>query len=199
MKEELSEFLKIAYKYGRVKDLEEAFEEFPVEEEWHKGKIENILNEDSEKYDYYNIGDIVFVSVYLYPDGKIGSNHLFVIIDRDNTAIPIEYIGMILSSQIDKVKFKSNKLIKKDDKNSLKKDSIIKTDTVYKLSDKQILFKVGEIEKDNVNNLHKDSIVKTDVVYKILNEQILFKIGKVDNEKIEEYKNSFYNTLKNNR
>jgi len=164
MKEELSEFLKTAYKYGRVKDLADAFEEFPVEKEWHKGKIENVLNEDSEKYDYYNIGDIVFVSVYLYPDGKIGSNHLFVIIDKDNTAIPIEYIGMILSSQIDKIKFKSNKLIKKDNKNNLNKDSIIKTDTVYKLSDKQILFKVGEIEKD----------------------------------KIEEYKKSFYNTLKNN-
>lgn len=164
MKEELSEFLKIAYKYGRVKDLEEAFKEFPVEEEWHKGKVENVLNEDSEKYDYYNIGDIVFVSVYLYPDGKMGSNHLFVIIDRDNTAIPIEYIGIILSSQIDKVKFKSNKLIKKDDKNNLNKDSIIKTDSVYKLSDKQILFKVGEIEK----------------------------------ERIEEYKQSFYDTLKEN-
>ena len=112
----------------------------------------------------YNIGDIVFVSVYLYPDGKMGSNHLFVIIDRDNTAIPIEYIGMIISSQIDKVKFKSNKLIKKDDKNNLNKDSIIKTDLVYKLSDKQILFKVGEIEK----------------------------------ERIEEYKQSFYDTLKEN-
>ena len=162
--EGLSEFLKMAYKYGRVKDLEEAFEEFPVEKEWHEGKIENVLNEDSEKYDYYNIGDIVFVSVYLYPDGKMGSNHLFVIIDRDNTAIPIEYIGMIISSQIDKVKFKSNKLIKKDDKNNLNKDSIIKTDLVYKLSDKQILFKVGEIEK----------------------------------ERIEEYKQSFYDTLKEN-
>ena len=41
-------------------------------------------------------------------------------------------------------------------------------------------------------------IVKTDVVYKILNEQILFKIGKVDSEKIEEYKKSFYDTLKEN-
>jgi len=40
MKEELSDFLKIAYKYNRVKDLKEAFEEYPVEEEWHKGKIE---------------------------------------------------------------------------------------------------------------------------------------------------------------
>ncbi len=49
MKEELSEFLKIAYKYNKVRDLEEAFKEFPVEEEWHKGKVENILKEDSEK------------------------------------------------------------------------------------------------------------------------------------------------------
>lgn len=163
MKEGLSEFLKIAYKYGKVKDLEEAFEEFPVEEEWHKGKVENVLKEDNEKYEYYNIGDIVFVSVYIYPDGKMGSNHLFVIIDKDNTAVPIEYIGMILSSQINKIKFQSNKLIKKDNKNNLNKDSIIKTDTVYKLSDKQILFKVGEIEK----------------------------------EKIEDYKKSFYDTLKN--
>jgi len=163
MKEELSEFLKIAYKYHRVKEIDEAFEEFPVEGEWHKGKIENVLNEDSAKYDYYDIGDIVFVSVYLYSDGKIGSNHLFVIIDRDNTAVPIEYIGMILSSQIDKLKFKSNKLVKKDNKNNLARDSIIKTDIVYKLKDKQILFKVGEIEKD----------------------------------KIEEYKNSFYDSLKN--
>lgn len=162
MKEELSEFLKIAYKNNRVKDLKEAFEEFPVEKEWHKGKVENVLNEDSEKYEYYNIGDIVFVSVYIYPDGQMGNNHLFVIIDRDNTAVPIEYIGMILSSQIDKIKFKSNKLIKKNNKNNLNKDSIIKTDTVYKLSDKQILFKVGKIEK----------------------------------EKIEEYKKSFYDTLK---
>lgn len=164
MKEELSEFLKTAYKYGRVKDLEEAFKEFPVEEEWHKGKVENVLREDSEKYDYYDIGDIVFVSVYMYPDGKLGSNYLFVIIDKDNTAIPIEYIGMILSSQISKIKFKSNKLIKKDDKNNLNKDSIIKTDTIYKLSDKQILFKVGKIEED----------------------------------KIEEYKQNFYDTLENN-
>ena len=156
MKEELSDFLKTAYEYGRVKNLEEAFEEFPVEEEWHKGKVENVLREDSEKYDSYNIGDIVFVSVYIYPDGKMGSNHLFVIIDKDNTAVPIEYIGMILSSQIDKIKFKSNKLIKKDNKNNFNKDSIIKTDTVYKLSDKQILFKVGEIEKDKIEEYKKN-------------------------------------------
>ena len=43
MKKELSDFLKIAYKYGRVKELKNAFEEYPVEEEWHKGKLENVL------------------------------------------------------------------------------------------------------------------------------------------------------------
>lgn len=37
MKESLSDFLKVAYKYNRVKDVKEAFEEYPVEE-WHKGR-----------------------------------------------------------------------------------------------------------------------------------------------------------------
>ena len=53
------------------------------------------------------------------------------------------------------------------------------------------------LEKDDMNNLHKDSLIKTDVIYKILDEQIIFKIGIVNHEKIEEYKNSFYNSLKN--
>ena len=45
MKEDLSGFLKTAYKYGKVKDLNEAFEEYSVEEERHKGKIENVLKD----------------------------------------------------------------------------------------------------------------------------------------------------------
>ena len=60
MKEELSDFLKLAIKKGRIKDVEEAFKEFPPEEEWHKGKIENILREESEEYSLYKVGDIVF-------------------------------------------------------------------------------------------------------------------------------------------
>ena len=165
MKEELSDFLKIAYKYNRVKDLKEAFEEYPVEEECHKGKIKNVLKEDSEDYNIsYNIGDIVFVKEYAYSNGRIGNNHFFVIIDKDNTAVPIENFGMLISSNLEKLKFKANRLL----------------------------------EKDAFNNLKKDSIVKTDVVYKILNEQIIFKIGTVDFEKIEEYKQSFYDSLKDN-
>ena len=55
MKEGLSDFLKIAYKYGRVKDLEEAFEEFPFEEEWHKVNVElfKIGKVDNEKIEEY--------------------------------------------------------------------------------------------------------------------------------------------------
>ena len=86
MEEELSDFLKTAYKYNKIKELKEAFEEYPVEEEWHKGKIENVLNDESESYNIdYKIGDIVFVKEYAYSDGRIGNNHFFVIIDRDNT------------------------------------------------------------------------------------------------------------------
>jgi len=55
----------MAYKYGKVKDLKEAFEEFPVEEEWHKGSAENWLKEQEETYSAeYEIGDIVFVKEY---------------------------------------------------------------------------------------------------------------------------------------
>lgn len=39
MKEKgLSDFMKFAYAKGKV---DEAFEEYPVENEWHKGRIEN--------------------------------------------------------------------------------------------------------------------------------------------------------------
>lgn len=57
--ENLSDFLKVAYKYNKIKNIEEAFKEFPVEEEWHKGEVENLLNEDAQNYYIdYNIGDI---------------------------------------------------------------------------------------------------------------------------------------------
>ena len=43
---ENKEFLKFIYEQGEVKNLSEAYEEFPPEEEWHKGRIETILKED---------------------------------------------------------------------------------------------------------------------------------------------------------
>ena len=169
MKENLSEFLKLAYQHHKVRNLQEAFEEFPVEEEWHKGKTENVLNalrEDEELYKInYAIGDIVLVKKYTYSDEKIGNNHLFVIIDQNNTAVSIENFGMLISSNLNKLKFASNELLK----------------------------------KDKTNHLHKHSLIKTDVIYKITNEQIEFKIGKVDMERVEQYKESFYKSVINDK
>ncbi|MCI8616838.1 MAG: hypothetical protein HFJ60_01010 [Clostridia bacterium] len=51
----LSEFMKIAYKKGKVKDVKEAFKEYLVENEFHKGKIENVLKEENLEYSYYKI------------------------------------------------------------------------------------------------------------------------------------------------
>lgn len=166
MKDEdgLSEFLKFAYKHNKVRDVSEAFEDYPVEEEWHKGEIDNVIKETNENYSLYEIGDIVFVRNYNYPDGKKGKNHFFVIIDQNNMAVPLENFGMLISSNLNKLKYRTNKLL----------------------------------EKNEDNRLNRDSIVKTDVIYKILNNQIIFKIGKVDTDKIEEYKNNFYEINKEN-
>lgn len=163
MKEDLSKFLKIAYKNNKVRNLEEAFDEYPVEEEWHKGKVQNVLNEDKTIYNIYSIGDIVFVKEYLYTNGQNGNNHLFVIIDQDNTAVPLENFGMLISSNLKKVKFSKNKLLKKDSMNNLDRDSIVKTDVLYRILNEQILFKIGKVDQQKIeeyklnfyNNLNK--------------------------------------------
>lgn len=155
MPKEISDFLKKAYEYGKVKEIKEAFDEYPVEEEWHKGKLENVLKENDEKYNDYEIGDIVFVNEYSYPDGKKGRSHFFVIIDQNNMAVPIENFGMLVSSNLNKLKFKSNKLLEKDKMNNLHKDSLVKTDVIYKILDEQIIFKIGIVSYDKIEEYKK--------------------------------------------
>ena len=48
MQDEISDFLKFAKEKDRIRGVEEAFIEYPVEEEWHEGKIENILYEEDK-------------------------------------------------------------------------------------------------------------------------------------------------------
>ena len=50
MDKEISDFLKFAIENNRIKDINEAFEEFPPKYEWHQGKIENVLMEENEEY-----------------------------------------------------------------------------------------------------------------------------------------------------
>lgn len=142
----LSEFMEFAYKCNKVRDIKEAFDEYPVEEEWHEGKIENVLKETDVDYNLYEIGDIVFVKKYYYPDGSKGENHFFVIIDQNNIAVPLESFGMLISSKLDKLKYKSNILIEKNKENGLNRDSIVKTDTIYKILNEQIVFKIGKVD-----------------------------------------------------
>ena len=158
MNDGLSDFLKIAYEKGKVKNVQEAFEEYPVEEEWHQGEIENILCEDSIEYSLYDIGDIVFVKEYYYQNGEQGKNHLFVIVDQNNMAVPIENFGMLISSNLEKIKFGANKFLKKDDTNGLKTDSLVKTDVVYKISNNQILFKIGRVDMQKIKE-YKESFL----------------------------------------
>ncbi len=57
MEKKTSDFLEYAKEKGKIKDVSEAFKEYPVEEEWHKGKIESLsyLQEEKENYNIYQI------------------------------------------------------------------------------------------------------------------------------------------------
>lgn len=143
----LSEFMKFAYKCNKVRDIKEAFDEYPVEEEWHEGKIENVLKETDVDYNLYEIGDIVFVKKYYYPDGSKCENHFFVIIDQNNIAVPLESFGMLISSKLDKLKYKSNILIEKNKTNGLNRDSIV---NIYKILNNQIIFKIGKVDSTKI-------------------------------------------------
>ena len=149
----MNDFIKKAQNLGKVKNLDEAFEKYPSEPENIEYYID-FLMEKNEKYKYeqqYQIGDIVYVTQYLYATGKPGYDHLFVIIDKEEEAVPIEHFGMLISSQIQKIKYNQNILLQKDNQNNLKKDSIVKTDQIYQLNKQNILFKIGNIDQRLVN------------------------------------------------
>lgn len=52
-------FLELAKKSGKIKDVKEAFIDYPVENEWHKGKIENVLelSDNNQEYLIYKISN----------------------------------------------------------------------------------------------------------------------------------------------
>lgn len=98
----------------------------------------------------YNIGDIVFVPKFQYENGSNGSNHLFVIIEKNNYAIPLDYFCLLISSNIKKLRYKENISISKDKLNNLQKDSIIKTDYIYIIEQDIISFRVGIVPEENI-------------------------------------------------
>ena len=67
---------------------------------------------------------------------------------------------MIISSQLKKLKYKTNKLLSKDEQNGLEKDSIVKTDVIYIIKESQILFKIGEVDQENIEEYKKSFLEK---------------------------------------
>ena len=146
-----SDFIKKAYDMGRVKDASEAFKDYPPEEEWHHGDAIGLIGESKVEYlTKYSIGDIIYVKEFLFPNGSVGTDHLFVIIEDGNTCVSLDYFDFIISSRLNKLKYDSNVLLKRDSLNNLSKDSIVKTDFVYKISSDNILFKIGSVSEDNI-------------------------------------------------
>jgi len=62
---------------------------------------------------------------------------------------------MLISSNLDKLKFNANKFLEKDKINNLNKDSIVKTDVIYKISNEQIIFKIGIVNHEKIEEYKK--------------------------------------------
>lgn len=150
-KGEKSKLWKWAEATGKIQNVSEAFEKYPVEEEWHRGNAANYISEPKEVYDEYDTGDIVFVKKFEYPNKKEGKDHLFVIIDKYNNAILADYLAMLISSRLQKTKYDANILISKDKQNGLEKDSIVKTDAIYQISNSDVLFRIGTVTQGAIN------------------------------------------------
>lgn len=97
------------------------------------------INEQIEEYKKYNVGDIVLVSDFKYDDGYEGTNQLFVLIDRE-LAIPLEYMSYMLD--------KKNMIPKKE----------MKIDSVYKLLNEQIRYKIGVIDYEKISKYMEEYI-----------------------------------------
>lgn len=135
----MNNFIKKEYEKGNIyyfKDSNayEILDEYYISEEEADYYIEKHKNKTKE----FEIGDIVFVKSFKYNNGNIGKNHLFVIVDKNNKIIPIEYFGMILSSNLEKKKYKNNLVIKNSDiefyVGKVSKEAIKKYNKIYKKS-----------------------------------------------------------------
>lgn len=158
------DFIEQVKENGLLKDVSEAFKEYPPEEECHKGDINFYIKERMTNFDY-NIGDIVYVTRFKYSNNSNGLNHLFVIIDKDKQMVPLEYFGLLISSNLSKLKYSQNIILLCDNKNNLNKNSIVKTDYVYRLEKESIAYKIGEVSIEKIN-YYKECVKNNFMEYK---------------------------------
>ena len=102
------------------------------------------------------VGDIVLVSNYRYPDGSDGSLHSFVVIDIKNDALdlmPLEYLCFLISSNSSKENYPYNIPLKKNDINRLIVDSHVKCDFIYEgIRRDDILMIVGSVTPEQLDS-----------------------------------------------
>ena len=99
------------------------------------------------------VGDIVLVDRYVYPDGSEGSYHNFVIMDeRDGKfdAVPLDYIGFLISSKAGKnndvnINFPYNEPIYPDNYNKLRDIGHVKCDIPFSILPDNIIMKLGVV------------------------------------------------------
>jgi len=97
------------------------------------------------------IGDIVFVNSFTYPDGSKGEYHFFVIvaIDEDElTLAHLDYFGFIISSHIEKnnstnKNFPYNEPLNPGNINCLPKKSHVKCDELIVVKPDTVFMKLG--------------------------------------------------------
>lgn len=147
-----NELLEYYRKENRVKNI---YSDELNEDGFSDKEIFSYVAENLTVYPEYNIGDIIYAKEFTYKNGEKGKNHMFIIIGKNNFAVPIEYFTLIISSKMNKLKFKENILLKKDTKNNLSKDSIVKTDWIYNIAHNNTLFYIGKVEKSIVNTFIK--------------------------------------------
>lgn len=158
MKEEMSDFLKQAYKSGRIIDYDD-FCKTPQAKKYALNEEEvEYYTELSKRKKKYKVGDIVYVEGYKYKNGESGKRHSFVIIE-EGQAIAIDYFGFLISSKIEKSNFPYNEKINKNITNNLYRDSIVKCDDLIVISEKDIKFKIGEVTEKELKKF-KETYMK---------------------------------------
>lgn len=103
----------------------------------------------------YQMGDIVWASEAISKEENENKtnvkNHFFIIIDDDGKVVPIDYLGLVVSSRTDKSKenspFKYNEPLYANEC-GLKNDGIVKCDQLMEIPASNISRKVGELDAD---------------------------------------------------
>ena len=102
------------------------------------------------------IGDIVLINNFKYPDGSDGSLHSFVVVDieKDELGImPLEYLCFLVSSNRSKETLPHNVPLEKDLTNRLLRDSHVKCDYLYEgIKKDDILMVIGSVLPEQLDS-----------------------------------------------